>query len=101
MQVEQVDFLSIPTRDSERAVAWYRDVLGVRAFNLALHRAPVDPDLARTDGWDAMPPVVHLVDRGDPDSRSSDIGAMELYAAPVVGADPFAVADALREGLSA
>ncbi len=29
MQVEQVDFLSIPTRDSERAVAWYRDVLGL------------------------------------------------------------------------
>ncbi|HET9539000.1 MAG TPA: hypothetical protein VFQ46_00220, partial [Candidatus Limnocylindria bacterium] len=59
------------------------------------------PGMARADGWDGMPPVVHLVDRGDPDSRSSDIGAMELYAAPVVGADPFAVVHALREGLSA
>jgi catechol 2,3-dioxygenase-like lactoylglutathione lyase family enzyme len=29
MQVEQVDFVSIPTRDSARAVAWYRDVLGL------------------------------------------------------------------------
>jgi catechol 2,3-dioxygenase-like lactoylglutathione lyase family enzyme len=28
--VEQVDFVSIPTRDSARAVAWYRDVLGLR-----------------------------------------------------------------------
>ncbi len=84
-----------------RAVVAYRDVLGVRAFNLALHRPPLDPGVARADGWDGMPPVVHLVDRGDPDSRSSDIGAMELYAAPVVGADPFAVADALREGISA
>jgi catechol 2,3-dioxygenase-like lactoylglutathione lyase family enzyme len=27
MRVEQVDFVSVPTRDSERAVAWYRDVL--------------------------------------------------------------------------
>ena len=27
MQVEQVDFVSVPTRDAERAVAWYRDVL--------------------------------------------------------------------------
>ena len=27
MRVEQVDFISIPTRDVERAVAWYRDVL--------------------------------------------------------------------------
>ncbi len=81
-----------------RTVVAYRDVLGVRAFNLALHRPPIDPDVAQADGWRALPPVVHLVDRGDPDSHSSDIGAMELYAATVVGADPFAVANALREG---
>jgi catechol 2,3-dioxygenase-like lactoylglutathione lyase family enzyme len=31
MQVEQVDFVSIPTRDVARAVAWYRDVLGLPA----------------------------------------------------------------------
>lgn len=29
MQVEQVDFVSVPTRDVERAVAFYRDVLGL------------------------------------------------------------------------
>jgi catechol 2,3-dioxygenase-like lactoylglutathione lyase family enzyme len=29
MRVEQVDFVSIPTRDSARALAWYRDVLGL------------------------------------------------------------------------
>jgi catechol 2,3-dioxygenase-like lactoylglutathione lyase family enzyme len=29
MQVEQVDFVSVATRDFERAVAWYRDVLGL------------------------------------------------------------------------
>ena len=29
MQVEQVDFVSMPTRDIERAVAWYRDALGL------------------------------------------------------------------------
>ena len=29
MQVEQVDFVSIPTRDRSRAVAWYRDVFGL------------------------------------------------------------------------
>ncbi len=29
MQIEQVDFVSIPTRDVVRAVAWYRDVLGL------------------------------------------------------------------------
>jgi catechol 2,3-dioxygenase-like lactoylglutathione lyase family enzyme len=31
MQVEQVDFVSIPTRDPAKAVAFYRDVLGLPA----------------------------------------------------------------------
>ena len=30
MQVEQVDFVSVPTRDVPRAVAFYRDVLELR-----------------------------------------------------------------------
>ena len=29
MEVEQVDFITIPTRDVKRAVAFYRDVLGL------------------------------------------------------------------------
>jgi catechol 2,3-dioxygenase-like lactoylglutathione lyase family enzyme len=29
MRVEVVDFISVPTRDYDRAVAWYRDVLGL------------------------------------------------------------------------
>ena len=29
MQIEQVDFVSVPTRDVVRAVAFYRDVLGL------------------------------------------------------------------------
>jgi len=29
VDVEQVDFVSVPTRDVERAVAFYRDVLGL------------------------------------------------------------------------
>jgi catechol 2,3-dioxygenase-like lactoylglutathione lyase family enzyme len=29
VRVEQVDFISIPTRDGARALAWYRDVLGL------------------------------------------------------------------------
>ena len=29
MQVEQVDFVSVPTRDVTRAIAFYRDVLGL------------------------------------------------------------------------
>jgi catechol 2,3-dioxygenase-like lactoylglutathione lyase family enzyme len=29
VQVEQVDFVSVPTRDVSRAIAFYRDVLGL------------------------------------------------------------------------
>jgi catechol 2,3-dioxygenase-like lactoylglutathione lyase family enzyme len=29
MRVEQVDFVTIPTRDVERSLAFYRDVLGI------------------------------------------------------------------------
>lgn len=36
MQVEQVDFINVPTRDTQRAFAWYRDVLGL----------PLDPNNA-------------------------------------------------------
>jgi len=46
-----------------------------------------------------MPVVVRLVDRGDPLNRTSDFGAMELYAASVVSSDPFRVAEVLWEDL--
>ena len=29
MQVEQVDFINVPTQDTARALAWYRDTLGL------------------------------------------------------------------------
>jgi catechol 2,3-dioxygenase-like lactoylglutathione lyase family enzyme len=29
VQVELVDFISVPTRDAARAIAWYRDALGL------------------------------------------------------------------------
>ena len=37
MQVEQVDFINVPTRDTKRALAWYHDVLGL----------PLDPNNAQ------------------------------------------------------
>jgi catechol 2,3-dioxygenase-like lactoylglutathione lyase family enzyme len=35
MEVEGVDFVSVPTRDVARAIAWYRDVLGLPASEYA------------------------------------------------------------------
>src|SRR5215207_2430725 len=74
----------------------YIHSLGVRAFNVAFYMPPLAP--TRED-WSGFPTVVHLVDRGSPANRTSDIGAMELYAASVVASDPFRVADVLRDGL--
>lgn len=67
--------------------------LGVSSFNVAFYMPP----LALTEeDWSDFPTVVYIVDRGDPANRTSDIGAMELYAASVVASDPFLVSEALR-----
>jgi hypothetical protein len=67
--------------------------LGVQSFNVSMTLPP----LTQTDeSWEEMPVIVRIVDRGDPNSRGSDIGAMELYAATVVASDPFVVASALE-----
>ena len=67
------------------ALLAYRDELGVRSFNLALWRAPLD------GSWADFSPIVRLVDRGELFQRPSDIGAMELYGTPIVGSDPYDV----------
>ena len=75
-----------------RAIAALRS-LGVVAFNMAVYMPPLAPD---GEDWSRFPPHARLVDRGDPGNRTSDIGAMELYAASVVASDPFRVAEAFR-----
>jgi hypothetical protein len=80
-------------------LAAYRDALGVRSFNLALWRPPLAVATGRDEDWSDLPPIIRLVDRGSPARRPSDFGAMELYAASVVGTDPFDVARQLRSAL--
>lgn len=75
-----------------RVVATYRSD-GVVAYNMALSLPPISPD---GEDWLRFPPIARLVDRGDPANRTSDIGAMELYAASVIATDPFRLADQLR-----
>jgi hypothetical protein len=76
------DVLSRYTRD-----------LGVASFNVAFYMPPTSP---LGEDWSRFPVVIRVVDRGDPANRTSDIGAMELYAAPVVSSDPFRVASILK-----
>lgn len=64
----------------------------VRSFNVAIYMPP----FAAEEQW-RLPWCVRIVDRGDPRSRMSDIGAMEMFGSPVVSSDPFAVAAALRD----
>ena len=73
-------------------VRYVRD-LGVSSFNVAFYLPPTS---STEEDWSSFPVVIHIVDRGDPESRTSDIGAMELYAAPVVSSDPFQVARRMR-----
>ncbi len=62
--------------------------LGVRSFNLAIFM----PAIHDIDTF-----VTRIVDRGDPLSRTTDIGGMELYAGTaVVASDPFRLAEELK-----
>ncbi|MFQ6058432.1 MAG: hypothetical protein ACE5MB_06110 [Anaerolineae bacterium] len=77
-----------------RALRCFTGGLGVMSFNIAIYLPPIAPV---EEDWGGFPTLVRLVDRGDPVNRTCDIGAMELYAASVIGTDPFFVAKLLRE----
>lgn len=67
--------------------------LGVTSFNLALYQPP----LADTpEDWNGFPFVFRILARSGPGAKTSDIGAMEMFAQSVVASDPFHVAAALR-----
>lgn len=66
--------------------------LGVSSFNLALCMRPID---SVPEDWKGFPVLVRVVDRGDPNNRTADFGAMELYGSSVIASDPFRVVDAL------
>lgn len=70
------------------------DRLGTRSFNAVLYLPPLAPT---PEDWDGFPVIVRVLDRGDLQSRTSDVGAMEIFAESVVSTDPFWVAAALRE----
>jgi hypothetical protein len=73
-----------------------RDRLGVESFNVVIYRPPLG---TTEEDWKGFPVIVRIVDRGDPNSRTVDFGAMELYAASVVSSDPFALAGVLKAAL--
>jgi hypothetical protein len=74
------------------------DGLGVTSFNLAIYLPPLE--LVNGEDWSGFPALVRIVDRGDPNNKTADFGAMELYAASVIASDPFRVAETLRAAFS-
>ncbi len=77
-----------------RVLDCFVGTLGVSSFNLVIYVPP----LAETpEDWSGFPHLARIVDRGDPMSRTNDVGAMELYASPVISSDPFRVIEALRD----
>ncbi len=87
--------LSLKERIYE-VLACFRDRLGITSFNLGL----VTPPLAVTsEDWQGFPVMVRVIDRGNPGSRASDVGSMEIYAASVVSSDPFQLARELWQYL--
>lgn len=73
-----------------RMLRVYLDELAVRSWNVAIYLPPLAP---AGEDWSDFPVIVRMVDRGDPSSSTSDIGAMELFAQPIVAFDPWKLAD--------
>lgn len=71
--------------------------LGVRSFNVAIALPPLAP---AAEDWRDMPVFARIGDRGNPLTNRNDVGAMELFAAGCITADPFAVAADLRAALA-
>jgi hypothetical protein len=65
------------------------DRQGVRAFNLAIALPPITQP---GEDWRDTPIVARIADRGDALTTRNDMGAMELFAAGCIVADPFEVA---------
>ena len=77
-------------------LACLRDRFHVQSFNVVIY----EPPLGKSEEiWAGFPVIVRIVDRGDPNSRTVDFGAMELYAASVISSDPFELAQTLRTDL--
>ena len=67
--------------------------LRVQSFNMALFQRPID---TAGEDWNGFPAIVRIVDRGDLQVRTTDVGCMELYGSSVISTDPFRVMEAIE-----
>ncbi|MBX5490372.1 MAG: hypothetical protein IRZ14_04380 [Chloroflexi bacterium] len=76
-----------------RVLDCYAHHLGVHSFNVVLYVPPLAP---APEDWSGFPVIARVVDRGPLQNKTSDFGAMELYASSVVASDPFKLMTYLR-----
>ncbi|MFZ2070477.1 MAG: hypothetical protein WAV32_02510 [Halobacteriota archaeon] len=86
---KEIIVISKARRSNEMAGTIYKLLrgylgMGVQSFNLAIFTL-----------HDYH--IIRLVDRGPLENRTSDIGAMELYAASVISSDPFKLTEVMCE----
>jgi hypothetical protein len=74
----------------------YVEKFGAFAFNMAVQMPP----LKKQKDWRDFPYIARFVDRGDATKAGTDMAFMEFFGTPVIGSDPFKVAQVLREYIS-
>lgn len=93
------DQSGMPNGDLSKAsfeiIKWWREY-GVTSYNMVVFMPPLGEDL-NSRMWSHFRPLLRLVDRGDATTATSDMGVMEIYASPVVAADPLKLADSFDE----
>lgn len=75
-----------------RVLRTFIEHLGVQSFNAALYQPPL---AGRGGDWAGFPFLIRVLDRGSLESRTSDIGSMELFGQSVVATDPHDLVAAL------
>lgn len=77
-------------------MACLRDRVGVTSFNFTL----VTPPLAETgESWAGFPVLARVIDRGNLNERSSDLGGFSIYASSFASRSPFELAGHLKQSL--
>lgn len=72
----------------------YRDKLGIKSFNLSVYLKPI----VKVKGWEDFPVIVRIVNRGNLDDNTSDIGCVELHAGEnVIQGNPFRVIEEVKK----
>jgi len=82
-------------RVAYKVLKTYQKKFNVTNFNLALYRKP----FKNLDKWENFPYIIRIVDRGNPETNSADMGAQELYGNTIVSSDPYLLKQVVEESL--